>query len=321
MVRLAGDVVALSEGEVPLTHEVLKQLAYSLLTESQVSRFELERELDIAHQSPSGHRFRINFHWEKEHVGMVARTIPSTIPSMDSLGLPPVVQSMTDYPHGLVLITGPTGSGKSTTLASMIDTLNRREALHIITLEDPVEYIFTPVKSMVRQRQYQQDFVSFAEGLKHILRQDPDIVVVGEMRDAETISTALTIAETGHLVFATLHTYSAAQTIDRLIDSMPPSQRDQIRIQLALTLRAVVSQQLIPAIGGGLTAAREILVNNFAVANLIRENEAAQINNVLQTSAHEGMTTMAQDLKRLIAAGMIDSRTAQRYLVGNDALS
>lgn len=321
MVRVAGVIVPLDEGAEPLTTEVVRRLTLSLLNDSQTKRFEEERELDIAHQSPTGHRFRVNLHWEKGNIGMVARAIPRQIPSMDDLGLPPVVQQMTGYPHGLVLITGPTGSGKSTTLASMIDSLNRQGAYHIITLEDPIEYIFTPVNSMVRQRQFDQDFMSFAEGLKRILRQTPDIVMIGEMRDPETISAALTIAETGHLVFATLHTYSAAQTIDRIVDAIPPDQRDQVKVQLALTLRAVVSQQLLPAIGGGRIAAREILINNSAVANLIRENEVAQIRNVLQTSADEGMTTLAQDLKRLITSGKIDYMTAQQYLVGDEKLS
>ncbi|KPJ84941.1 hypothetical protein AMJ57_05030 [Parcubacteria bacterium SG8_24] len=321
MIRAAGHILPLDQGAEPLAAEAVKRLAMSLLNGSQTKRFEEERELDIAHQSPTGHRFRINLHWEKENVGMVARAIPREIPSMDDLDLPPVVQQMTGYPHGLVLVTGPTGSGKSTTLASMIDSLNRRGAYHIITLEDPIEYIFTPVKSMVRQRQFEQDFTSFQEALKRILRQTPDIVMIGEMRDPETISAALTIAETGHLVFATLHTYSAAQTIDRIVDAIPPDQRDQVRVQLALTLRAVVSQRLLPAIGGGRVAGREILVNNSAVANLIRENQVAQIRNVLQTSADEGMTTLAQDLKRLVKSGRIDYETAQQYLVGDEKLS
>jgi len=319
LLRIAGQLVAVKGAHI-LTPEVVKELVFSLTTPVENERFLTVKELDIAHQAPSGQRFRINLHWEKTNVSLVARTIPSEIPTLDSLAMPPVVHRMTEYPHGLVLVTGPTGSGKSTTLAAMIDKINEKEPVNIITLEDPIEFLFPAKAAVIRQRQYGQDFISFADGLKHILRQDPDVVMVGEMRDPETIATTLTIAETGHLVFATLHTYSAAQTIDRIIDAMPPNQQNQVRSQLALTLRAVISQQLLPKIGGGRVAAREILVNNPAVANLIRENEIAQIKNVLQTSAIEGMTTLSQDLKRLINAGTVEKAVAQQYVVGSDRL-
>jgi twitching motility protein PilT len=319
LLRVAGRIEEVPNSKA-LTSEVAQQLVYSIVTDEEKERFIRTKELDVAHQTPSGMRFRINLHWEKRHVSMAARIIPSEIPNMDSLDLPPVVQNMVEYPHGLVVVTGPTGSGKSTTLAAMIDRINQTEAANIITLEDPIEFQFTPDKSIVRQRQFGQDFVSFPDGLKHLLRQDPDVVLVGEMRDPETIATTLTIAETGHLVFATLHTYSAAQTIDRIIDAMPPAQQNQVRAQLALTLRAVISQQLVPKVGGGRVAAREILVNNPAVANLIREGQIAQIKNVLQTSAGEGMGTLAQDLTRLVALKLVDKDIANQYLSATEQL-
>ena len=319
LLRIAGEIAPI-EGAGVLTHESAEELLYSLMTEDEKNRFIRERELDMAHQVPSGKRFRINMHWEKQHVAMAARTIPSEIPSMESLDLPPIAQHMVNYPHGLVLVTGPTGSGKSTTLAAMINAINATRAENIITLEDPIEFLFEPKASIVRQRQFGQDFISFGEGLKHMLRQDPDVVMVGEMRDMDTIATTLTIAETGHLVFATLHTYSAAQTIDRIIDVFPPHQQNQIRAQLALTLRGVISQQLLPKVGGSRIAAREILVNNPAVANLIRENKVPQIKNVLQTSAAEGMTTLAQDLGRLLRSKLIEREIAEQYLIGSEKI-
>ena len=319
LLRINGELVAV-EGSSALTADVARELVFSLCTETEKERFINDKELDIAHQIPSGKRFRINLHWEKRNVAMAARTIPSEIPTMDSLNLPQIVQKMTEYPHGLVLVTGPTGSGKSTTLAAMVDKINATEPVNIITLEDPIEFLFESKKGVVRQRQLGQDFISYNEGLKHILRQDPDVVMVGEMRDMDTIATTLTIAETGHLAFATLHTYSAAQTIDRIIDAFPPNQQNQVRAQLALTLRGVISQQLLPKIDGGRVAAREILVNNSAVANLIRENKIPQIKNVLQTSASEGMTTLSQDLTRLIKSKQVSREVAEQYVIGTDKL-
>jgi twitching motility protein PilT len=320
LLRVFG-IIKPVEGAKVLSADEVKELIYSILSPEQISRFENQKELDSAHQIASGKRFRVNLHWEKGDASLAARTIPNEIPTMDSLGLPAVVQKMADFPHGLVVVTGPTGSGKSTTLASMIEHINQSEPVNIITLEDPIEFLFESKQAVVRQRQFDQDFLSFSDALKHILRQDPDVVMVGEMRDPETIATTLTIAETGHLVFATLHTNSAAQTIDRIIDAMPHEQQNQVRSQLALTLRAVVSQQLMPKVGGGRIAAREILVNNSAVANLIRENQIAQIRNVLQTTAAEGMTTLIQDLNRLLKAGLIEREEAVRYVVGNEKLS
>ncbi|MEY4723094.1 MAG: hypothetical protein RLZZ324_607 [Candidatus Parcubacteria bacterium] len=319
LLRMDGNLVPI-EGAKVLTADAVKELCFSLLTEEEKARFLREKELDVAHQIASGKRFRINLHFEKTNVALAARTIPNDIPTMEQLELPEIVRRMTEYPHGLVLITGPTGSGKSTTLAAMIDKIDTAEPINIITLEDPIEFLFPHKAAAVRQRQLGQDFLTFPEGLKHILRQDPDVVMVGEMRDPETISTTLTIAETGHLAFATLHTYSAAQTIDRIIDAFPPSQQNQVRAQLALTLRGIVSQQLLPKKGGGRVAAREILVNTPAVANLIRENKIPQIKNVIQTSSGEGMHTLAQDLKRLIEEGQVDYEIAKQYIIGNEDL-
>jgi twitching motility protein PilT len=319
LLRINGAISPI-EGAKSLSTEAAKDLTFSLLTDAERDRFFKEKELDVAHQIPSGKRFRINLHWEKTNVAMAARTIPSDIPTMESLGLPEIIRKMVEYPHGLVLVTGPTGSGKSTTLATMIEKINDTEPVNIITLEDPIEFLFDAKTAIVRQRQLGQDFLTFGEGLKHILRQDPDVVMVGEMRDMDTMATTLTIAETGHLAFATLHTYSAAQTIDRIIDAFPPNQQNQIRAQLALTLRAVISQQLLPKIGGGRIAAREILVNTPAVANLIRENKIPQIKNVLQTSASEGMTTLAQDLTRLIKEGSVEKEVALQYVIGGETV-
>ncbi|MBI4457724.1 PilT/PilU family type 4a pilus ATPase [Candidatus Uhrbacteria bacterium] len=319
LLRIAGDIAPI-EGVDVVTSETAQELLFSLASDDEREKFLRDKELDMAHQIPSGKRFRINMHWEKRNVAMAARTIPSEVPSMQSLELPQIADKFVELPHGLVLVTGPTGSGKSTTLAAMVNAINANRAENIITLEDPIEFLFEPKKSIVRQRQLGQDFLSFPEGLKHMLRQDPDVVMVGEMRDIDTIATTLTIAETGHLVFATLHTYSASQTIDRIIDVFPPYQQNQVRAQLALTLRGVISQQLLPKVGGGRVAAREILVNNPAVANLIRENKVPQIKNVLQTSSAEGMTTLAQDLGRLLKSGLVERDIAEQYLVGAEKI-
>ena len=314
LLRVSGGL--LSAGKTELTAKNVSDLIASILTREQEERFLKEKELDFASETKEGGRFRVNIFFEKGNMSLAARVISQKIPTMDELDLPDVVKGFTTLPHGLVLVTGPTGSGKSTTLAAMIDGINSSREENIITLEDPIEYLFEPKKSIIRQRQLGVDMVSFGEGLKHVLRQDPDVIMVGEMRDLETIAAALTMAETGHLVFATLHTWSAAQTIDRIIDSFPAYQQQQIRLQLALTLRGVITQQLIPKKGGGRVAAHEILVNNPAIANLVRENKVAQIKTVMQTSAKDGMTTLVQDLKRLLKDGVIEKEIAQSMVVG-----
>ncbi|KPJ85927.1 hypothetical protein AMJ57_01270 [Parcubacteria bacterium SG8_24] len=319
ILRVQGELTPV-EGAKALSNKTAEELVFSILSEPEREKFRADKELDVAHQTETGSRFRVNLHWEKGNASMAARTISGEIPNMEEIGLPIPAQEMVDLPHGLVLITGPTGSGKSTTLATMVERINSHKSVNIITLEDPIEFVFDMKQSIIRQRQRGRDFITFAEGLKHILRQDPNVVMVGEMRDMETIATTLTIAETGHLVFATLHTYSAAQTIDRIIDVFPAHQQNQIRTQLAMTLRGVVSQQLLPKKEGGRIAAREILVNNPAIANLIRENKIAQIKNVLQTSAAEGMNTLAQDLERLLEEDLIEPEVAEHYVVGGEKL-
>ncbi len=312
IVRIHGELQEVAKSK-PLSGKMIQDMIFEILSREQEERFMKEKELDFANQIASGVRFRINIHFEKDNMSLAARLIPFKIPTMEEIEMPKVAFDMVRMPHGLILVTGPTGSGKSTTMAAMIDLINKEETANIITLEDPVEFLFEPQKSIFRQRQVGTDTHSFAEGLKHMLRQDPDVVMVGEMRDLETIATTLTVAETGHLVFATLHTWSAAQTIDRIIDVFPPHQQNQIRLQLAMTLRGIISQQLLPKVGGGRTATREILLNTPAVANLIREGKVQQLNTVMQTNARLGMVTLDQDLKRLIKEGKIAKETAEAY--------
>ncbi|MBU1963466.1 type IV pilus twitching motility protein PilT [Patescibacteria group bacterium] len=297
----------------PLSAKEILEIITSMITREQLAIYEKERELDFGYEIKDKARYRVNIHWELGEAGLVARVIPLDIPTMEELQMPEIVYNLMHMNQGLVLVTGPTGSGKSTSLAAMIDLINSERSLHIVTLEDPVEFIYTPKKALIMQRQLGTDFLSFAEGLKRVVRQDPDVILVGEMRDLETIAAALTLAETGHLVLATLHTNSAAQTIDRIIDVFPPFQQPQIKMQLSMELRSVISQQLLPKPDGGRVAAREILLNNDAVANLIRENKVPQISSVMQTGSKQGMVTMDQDLKRLIDAGFIDKETAEAY--------
>lgn len=315
LVRINGALEPVKKAS-KLTTAELDEMIFKALTDDQSDRFKKDKELDFAYAPPHGTRFRVNLHYEKGAPGLAARTISPKIPTMEELTMPKIAFGFTEAPHGLVLVTGPTGSGKSTTLASMIQRINETRNENIITLEDPIEYVFLPAKSVIRQRELGSDMLSFAEGLKHVLRQDPDVIMVGEMRDLETVAATLTAAETGHLVFATLHTYSAAQTIERIVDIFPPHQQTQIKMQLANVLRAIISQQLLPKKNGGRVAAREILLNNPAVSNLIRENKLNQIQNVLQTSSREGMQTLAQDLKNLISNGLIDIGEARGYVVG-----
>ena len=313
ILRISGELIKVKTK--PLTAKQIEALVFAMIDKTLQQKFIKNRELDIAYSLSSGERFRVNLFFEEGSISMAARAIPKDIPSMKDLELPEIAEKFTNLPHGLVLVTGPTGSGKSTTLAAMVNRINKTRAENIITLEDPVEFNFVPVKSVIRQRQLGTDMLSFAEGMKHLLRQDPNVIMVGEMRDLETISSALTLAETGHLVFATLHTYSAAQTVDRIIDVFPPYQQPQIKIQLAMTLRGIISQQLVPKHGGGRTAIREILINNVAIANLIREGKVQQIKTVLQTSAKSGMFTIEQDIKRAVKDGKIDDKTADIYLI------
>lgn len=318
ILRLSGNLVEI-QGEQILTKESALNLVLSILTGEQKEKFNKEKELDLSYQSGSA-RFRVNLHWEKENTGLSARVIKEEAPTMESLLMPKIAYDLVRLQDGLILVTGPTGCGKSTTLAAMINLIDSERKCHIITLEDPIEFVFKPKQGIIKQRELGRDMLSFASGLKHALRQDPNVIMVGEMRDLETIATTMTLAETGHLVLATLHTIDAAQTVDRVIDVFPPYQQDQIRVQLSLSLRGVISQRLLPAAKGGLLAGRSIMLNTPAVANLIRENKIAQLNTVIQTSAATGMVSMDQDIKRLFKEGLITEATARANMLDPTAL-
>ncbi len=284
----------------------VKQIIIGFLTETQYKRFLELKDMDCSHTLPDGTRFRINCHMVAGEPAFAARLIPGNIPTAQELQLPDIVMDICRNKDGLVLFTGPTGSGKSTSLAAIIEQINAESPLNIITLEDPVEFRFASKKAIVRQRELGTDFLNFPDGLKHVLRQDPDIVMVGEMRDLESISLALTLAETGHLVLATLHTPNTVQTIDRIVDVFPPYQQNQVRLQLSLSLKAVIAQRLLPKKGGGRVANREILVRTPAVANIIREHRLAEMESVIQTGGGEGMVTFEKDLKRLVKEGLVE---------------
>ncbi len=303
-----------------LSAKECEDMCYSLLTAEQKERFDVDRELDLGYEIKGICRFRVNLHWEKDCAGMVARIVSQKIPTMEELNMPPITYDLCRLKQGLVLVTGPTGMGKSTTLAAMIDMINSEQAAHIITLEDPVEFVYPPKKSIIKQRQLGTDMMSFAQGLKHVLRQDPNVIMVGEMRDLETISSTITLAETGHLVLATLHTLNAAQTIDRIIDVFPPYQQNQVRLQISLFLKGIISQQLLAGVNGGRVAAREVLINTPAIANLIRENKIAQVRTAIQTSAEDGMFTMDQNIKKVYADGLITEEVALSYMVNPNEL-
>ena len=314
ILRIDGELKIIHNMEI-ITRPIAEKLILSIITEKQKTTFYEERELDISYEITGFSRYRVNLHWEKDNMGLVARVISSKIPTMQDLGLPPVAEHLITQTKGLVLVTGPTGCGKSTTLAAMIEKINGMRFANIITLEDPIEFIFKPNKSIIKQRQLGTDMIAFHDSLKHVLRQDPNVIMVGEMRDLETIAATITLAETGHLVLATLHTHNAAQTIDRIIDVFPPHQQAQVRLQLSMSLSGVISQRLLPRTGGGRAAAREILINNPAVANIIRENKIPQIKTIIQTGAELGMFTMDQNIRELLTQGIIDEATAMAHMV------
>jgi twitching motility protein PilT len=309
-IRLHGAVRPI-EGCPVLNNEMIRDMVFGILPASQRERFEAESELDTSHSIAGVGRFRVNVSLQRGTVAAALRPIPHEMPEFDSLGIPESVKSFTDLRRGLVLVTGPTGSGKSTTLASLVDIINRTKPLHIVTIEDPIEFLHDHKRSIVTQREIGEDTRSFGEALRRVLRQDPDVILVGELRDLETISTALTAAETGHLVFATLHTQDAPQTIDRMIDVFPTNQQEQIRVMLAATLEGVVTQQLIVnADGTGRVPCSEVLMCTSAIRNLIRQSKTHQIYSVMQVGGSFGMQTMDQGLAKLVKDGVISESIA-----------
>jgi len=309
IIRVDGKLL-LTDLEV-LTSEDTKTLIYSILNDDQKAAFERDKELDFSFALPNLDRFRVNVHYQRGNVEAALRRIPQKIPSLEELGVPSICYDLVRKPNGLVLVTGPTGMGKSTTLAAMINVINEEREEIIITIEDPIEFVYSNKKSVIKQREVYSDTLSFAEALRRALRQDPDVIVVGEMRDLETISTTLTAAETGHLVLATLHTPDAPQTVQRIIDIFPPHQQRQVRIQLADCLQGVISQLLLPrASGGGRVLSTEVMIGTSGIRNLIREGEIAQIPSLIQMGGQYGMYTMDKCLKELYKKGLITKEVA-----------
>ncbi len=320
LVRIRGELEPLA-GQPPLERDAVHHQIFALLYDEQKARLAENLELDFSYELPGVARFRVNAFLHRHGMGAALRVIPGTIPSAQDILLPEAVMKLADLPHGLVLITGATGSGKSTTMACVINTINQRDRKHILTIEDPIEFAFPPGQCLVTQREVGATTHSFHNALRAGLRQDPDVVLVGELRDLETIGLAMTAAETGHLVFATLHTSDAPSTIDRVIDVFPPHQQQQIRYQLSNSLKGVVCQHLLPrADGRGRVAAREIMIINNAIANLVRTNKAHEIPNAIMTGAEQGMVRMDQDLLRLVKFGLVDVETARPKMVDQTAL-
>jgi twitching motility protein PilT len=310
------------EGFPVLNGQQTREIVYGILNDDQRKRFENNQQLDFAYAIPGVARFRVNCFFQRGSVSAAFRLVPQEIPALDTLGVPQVLRDLTRRPRGFVLVTGPTGSGKSTTLAAMIDVINSEREDHILTIEDPIEFLHRHKRSIVNQREIGSDAPDFALGLRAALRQDPDVILVGEMRDLETISTALTAAETGHLVFATLHTQSTSQTVDRIIDVFPPEQQGQVRTQLSIALQGIVTQQLLPTVDGkGRVVACEVLIPTPAIRNLIREGKTHQIYGALQTSGAVGMQTMDADLARLVRTGKISRSLAEQRAAVPEELS
>ncbi|MFZ0257366.1 MAG: type IV pilus twitching motility protein PilT [Gammaproteobacteria bacterium] len=317
MIRVDGDVRRVNVP--PLDHKTVHDLVYDIMNDKQRKEYEEFLETDFSFEISGLARFRVNAFTQNRGAGAVFRTIPSEILSLDDLNAPPIFRQIADYPRGVVLVTGPTGSGKSTTLAAMIDHKNNTEYGHILTVEDPIEFVHQSKKCLINQREIHRDTLGFNEALRSALREDPDIILVGEMRDLETIRLALTAAETGHLVFGTLHTSSAAKTIDRVVDVFPAAEKDMIRAMLSESLRAVISQTLLKKNGGGRVAAHEIMIGTPAIRNLIRENKIAQMYSAIQTGQQHGMQTLDQDLQRLLREGVISRHEARNKAANKDA--
>jgi twitching motility protein PilT len=318
--RIDGDLIGMPSFTIPITSEWLSRVLKQAMSTEAWARYEREHEADVSYTVEGLARFRVNVFLQRGLPGAVFRVIPTEIKSIEELGVPQQLKDIAKKPKGLVLVTGPTGSGKSTTLAAMIDAINNTRPDHIMTIEDPIEFVHQNKKSLINQREVGADTISFGEALKRVLRQDPDVIFVGELRDAETISVALTAAETGHLVFGTLHTQSASKTIDRIIDSFDSSQQNQVKSQLADTLQAVIAQTLMKKIGGGRIAATEIMLRTQAVASMIREGNLAQLYSAIQTGSNHGMHTLDQDLLRLVSLGQVTKEHARPLMIDPSTL-
>lgn len=319
MLRIDGALVPIS-GTPAMNEDMVERLVFTILDEDQKQILLRDKEFDFSFAFGDLGRFRVNAFHERGNLAAAMRLIPNEIRNIEDLGLPATINKFTEYPRGLVLVTGPTGSGKSTTLAALISKINTEKAAHIITVEDPIEYTHESKRSLIAQREVHYDTYSFSAALRSALREDPDVVLIGEMRDLETIAAAITIAETGHLVFATLHTNSASQSIDRMVDVFPPHQQPQVRSQLGNILMAVCSQRLIPALGGGRVPAAEILIATPAVRNIIREGKNYQLEAVIQTGAEFGMQSMDKTLVNLVHSGVISYDEARNYAVDLEEL-
>lgn len=320
VLRIDGALTPIN-GLPTLNDDHLQKLIFATLDDGQQKIFLKDKEFDYSFAFGDIARFRVNAFHERGKMAAAFRLIPNQIRSINELGLPAVIDTFSEYPRGLVLVTGPTGSGKSTTLAAMIDKINREKSRHIITIEDPIEFTHKSQRSVIVQREVHYDTFSFSAALRSVLREDPDVVLIGEMRDLETIQAAITIAETGHLVFATLHTNSAAQSIDRMIDVFPAHQQPQVRSQLSNMLMAICAQRLVPAIGGGRVVAAEIMVANSAIRSLIRDGKTFQIDTAIQTGAEQGMQTMDRTLAKLVQTGVITYDSAREYAVDVNELN
>lgn len=314
VLRISGALQPIPNTPI-LTEDMVEKLIFSTLDSMQREILSKDKEFDYSFSFGEIARFRVNAFNEKGNLAAAFRLIPTKMPTIEELGMPQIVSTFADFPRGLVLVTGPTGSGKSTTLAALINKINHEKAVHIVTIEDPIEFTHKSKRSVIVQREVHYDTFSFSRALKSVLRQDPDVVLLGEMRDLETISSAITIAETGHLVFATLHTNSAAQSVDRMVDVFPAEQQPQIRSQLSAVLMAVCSQRLVPAIGGGRVVAAEIMVANSAVRSIIREGKTHQLDTTIQTGANEGMQTMDRTLAKLVQQGTVTYDNARECAV------
>lgn len=319
VVRLDGDLYRLDKEPI-LSREDMRGLSKILLNEMKIKQFEKERAFDFSISAESGDRFRANIYYQKEDISLALRYIPKEIRPLKDLGMPDYIYKFMEKSQGLLLVTGPTGHGKSTTLAALVDYLNEHRRYHIVTIEDPIEYLHKSKQSLVDQREVYQDAVDFSGALKSAFRQDVDVILLGEMRDLDTISTAITAAETGHLILATLHTNDSIQTIDRIVDIFPAHQQNQIRAQLANVLLGIISQRLLKKRGGGRVPAVEILIKNTAVENLIRQNQAHQISTVIDTSLDDGMISINRSLARLVKQGVVDLKDAEAYATDVNAL-